>query len=105
MKENSSKEEILEELGPLIHDKLTFWDLVKIKLKHGDSDKLKLTYNLLDDYTLLYSNMSKLLENIVNQHSSSSSAASLINNKRLNFNQNSFSSRKVRQYVTSENSF
>ncbi len=47
---------------------MSFWDLVKLKLKYG-KNKLKTTYDIIDDYTLLYSNMSKLLEHFVTQHS------------------------------------
>jgi hypothetical protein len=61
----------VSELGPILSEKMSFWDLVKLKLKYG-KNKLKTTYDIIDDYTLLYSNMSKLLENFVKQHSTSS---------------------------------
>ncbi len=97
LKENSSRDEMLEEIGSLVHDKLTFWDLAKLKLKHGDNDKLKITYSLLDDYTLLYSNMSKLLESLVSQQSAPSSRpiSAIMSNKRFHFDEDSSVTRKV----------
>ena len=60
---------------------MSFWDLVKLKLKFG-KNKLKTTYDIIDDYTLLYSNMSKLLENFVKQHSTTSQATNQQNKVR-----------------------
>lgn len=58
----------MNEFGNILAEKMTFWDLVKLKLKHN-RNKLQQTYEIIDDYTLLYSNMSKLLEYFVKEHS------------------------------------
>ena len=70
LKAHSSVDELKYHLGASLHDKVSFWDLVQLKLKFSPtSQHLKTTYKLIDDYTLLYSNMSSLLETIVKEHS------------------------------------
>jgi len=69
LKSNSSVEEMVEEFGSELHDKISFWDLVNLKLKFSKNSQLKTTYEIIDDYTILYSNMSTLLESFVEEHS------------------------------------
>lgn len=70
LKSNSTVDEMIEEFGSELHDKISFWDLVKLKLKFSQNSQLKTTYDIIDDYTILYSNMSSLLESFVEEHSS-----------------------------------
>lgn len=60
-------DELVQRFGVALHDKLTFWDLVQLKLKHSPHNHLKTIYDIIDDYTLLYSNMSLLLERFANE--------------------------------------
>ncbi|CAF0739418.1 unnamed protein product [Brachionus calyciflorus] len=69
LKQNSTQEELIENFGSMLHDKISFWDLVQLKLRYSKSNHLKTTYEIIDDYTLLYSNMSALLERFVNEQS------------------------------------
>jgi hypothetical protein len=69
LKSNSNVEEMKEEFGSELHDKVSFWDLVNLKLKFSKNSQLKTTYEIIDDYTILYSNMSTLLESFVEEHS------------------------------------
>ena len=73
LKEHSTQEELVEQFSSTLHDKISFWDLVQFKLKYSKSNQLRTTYEIIDDYTILYSNMSALLEQIVNQHTNGSS--------------------------------
>jgi len=96
LKSHSTQEEILDEFGSQLHDKISFWDLVKLKLKFSKNTQLKTTYEIIDDYTVLYSNMSTLLESFVEEHSSSSSSslgAASAASKQLTFKKNENSSR------------
>ena len=70
LKSHSSLDEMLDQFGTALHDKISFWDLVQLKLKYSKKSELKTTYEIIDDYTLLYSNMSTLLEGFVKEHSS-----------------------------------
>lgn len=78
LKENSSQEELTEYFGSSLHDKLSFWDLVQLKLKYSNSNHLKTIYEIIDDYTKLYSNMSTLLERFVNEQSNINSLISKV---------------------------
>lgn len=78
LKENSSQEELTEYLGSTLHDKISFWDLVQLKLKYSKSNHLKTIYEIIDDYTKLYSNMSTLLERFVNEQSNINSLISKV---------------------------
>jgi hypothetical protein len=69
LKSHSTLDEIKTQFGSMLHDKITFWDLVEMKLKFTQGNQLKTTYEIIDEYTLLYSNMSTLLEKIVKEHS------------------------------------
>lgn len=78
LKENSSQQELTEYLGSSLHDKISFWDLVQLKLKYSKSNHLKTIYEIIDDYTTLYSNMSGLLERFVNEQSNINSLISKV---------------------------
>lgn len=65
---NSSVDEILDQFGSTLHDKISFWDLVQFKIKNSKKDQIKTIYEITDDYTKLYSNMSTLLEGFVKEH-------------------------------------
>ena len=69
LKSHSTLDELLEQFGSTLHNKISFWDLVQLKLKFSKTNMLKTTYEIIDDYTILYSNMSTLLEKIVSEHS------------------------------------
>jgi hypothetical protein len=66
LKVNSPTDELTNQFGSILHDKITFWDLAQLKLKHSKSNHLKTTYQIIDEYTILYSNMRTYLEKIVN---------------------------------------
>lgn len=78
LRENSSQDELTEYFGSSLHDKLSFWDLVQLKLKYSNSNHLKTMYEIIDDYTKLYSNMSTLLERFVNEQSNINSLISKV---------------------------
>jgi hypothetical protein len=82
LKSHSTLDELLEQFGSTLHNKVSFWDLVQLKLKYSKTNRLKTTYEIIDDYTLLYSNMSSLLEKIVNEHTESSSGKKNENSSR-----------------------
>jgi hypothetical protein len=69
LKNHSTIEELVDQFGAVLHDKITFWDLAQIKLKHTKTNHLKATYQIIDDYTVLYSNMRTYLEKFVNEQS------------------------------------
>ncbi len=70
LKAHSSTTEMLDQFGSLLHDKISFWDLVQFKIKHSkNKNELNTIYEITDDYTKLYSNMSTLLEGFVKEHS------------------------------------
>ena len=73
LKKHSTQDELIEQFGSTIHNRISFWDLVQLKLKFSKTNMLKTTYEIIDDYTILYSNMSTLLETIVNEHSTPNS--------------------------------
>ncbi len=77
LKSNSSVEEMKEEFGSELHDKVSFWDLVNLKLKFSKNSQLKTTYEIIDDYTILYSNMSTLLESFVEEHSTNTNKTTI----------------------------
>ena len=77
LKSHSTIDEIKSQFGSMLHDKITFWDLVELKLKFSQTNQLKTTYEIIDDYTMLYSNMSTLLEKIVKDHSKNGSNSNL----------------------------
>ncbi|RNA06226.1 hypothetical protein BpHYR1_032504 [Brachionus plicatilis] len=93
LKENSSQQELTEYLGSSLHDKISFWDLVQLKLKYSKSNHLKTIYEIIDDYTTLYSNMSGLLERFVNEQSNINSLIS----KSDNSSRSRSSSRNIRK--------
>ncbi len=67
---HSSTTEMLDNFGSALHDKISFWDLVQLKIKHSkNKNELNTIYEITDDYTKLYSNMSTLLEGFVKEHS------------------------------------
>ena len=78
LKKHSTLDELVEQFGSNLHNKISFWDLVQLKLKFSKTNMLKTTYEIIDDYTLLYSNMSTLLEKIVNEHSTTNSGKKVI---------------------------
>lgn len=100
LKNHSSKEEMMEHFGSALHDKISFWDLVQLKLKYSKVNHLKTTYEIIDDYTLLYSNMSALLERFVNEQSNFSLIGS---SKKIgdNSSRSRSSSRNYRKQSTS----
>lgn len=69
LKAHSSKDEMIDQFGVSLHDKISFWDLVQLKVKYSTKNELKTIYEITDDYTKLYSNMSTLLEGFVKEHS------------------------------------
>lgn len=105
LKANSSQEELIEHFGSALHDKISFWDLVQLKLKFSKVNHLKTTYEIIDDYTLLYSNMSALLERFVNEQSNFASLGlsglGLANKKVENSSRSRSSSRNLRKQSTS----
>ncbi len=76
LKSHSSLDEMLDQFGAILHDKISFWDLVQLKFKHSKKSEIKTTYEIIDDYTQLYSNMSSLLEGIVKEHSTNETQCS-----------------------------
>lgn len=70
LKSHTPVDELIHHFGASLHDKISFWDLVQLKLKFSQNNHLKTTYEIIDDYTVLYSNMSALLERYVNEQSS-----------------------------------
>lgn len=67
LKSHTPADELVQRFGSALHDKVSFWDLVQLKFKYSQNNHLKTTYEIIDDYTLLYSNMSALLERFVNE--------------------------------------
>lgn len=59
--------ELVQRFGAELHDKISFWDLVQLKLKHSPKNNLNTIYEIIDDYTLLYTNMSSLLERFASE--------------------------------------
>lgn len=80
-------DEMIEHFGSALHDKISFWDLVQMKIKHSKKAELKTVYEITEDYSTLYSNMSTLLEGFVKEHSqegtSSRSRSSSRNYRKL----------------------
>ncbi len=76
LKSHSSTEEMLDQFGSSLHDKISFWDLVQLKIKHSTKNEVKTIYEITDDYTKFYSNMSTLLEGFVMEHSQESNSRS-----------------------------
>ena len=85
LKTHSPLEELIEQFGAILHDKITFWDLAQIKLKHTKTNHLKATYQIIDDYTILYSNMRTYLEKFVNEQSTSNNNVNS-SSRKVNFN-------------------
>ena len=54
LKTHSSQEEILDEFGSQLHDKISFWDLVKLKLKFSKSTQLKTTYEIIGLFCFIF---------------------------------------------------
>lgn len=107
LKAHSTHDELIYQFGSVLHDKITFWDLAQLKLKYAKSNQLKTTYQIIDDYTVLYSNMRTYMEKVVNEQSSSSSSSlSLIpavnsSRKSDNSSRSRSSSRNPRKQSTS----
>lgn len=73
LKVNSSTDEIVKNFGSMLHDKLTFWDLARMKLENSQKNRLDTTYEILDDYSTLYNNINELLVTIVDEEDKKSS--------------------------------
>jgi hypothetical protein len=84
-------DELISQFGAILHDKISLWDLVQLKLKFSQKSQIKTTYEIIEDYTVLYSNVSNLLERIVEEHSSEN--LSLSNRKSENSSRSRSSSR------------
>jgi hypothetical protein len=81
LRTHTPADELVQRLGAEMHDKITFWDLVQLKLKYSPANShLKTIYDIIDDYTLLYSNMSSLLERFANEQTFNCN----IGNKKVN---------------------
>lgn len=91
LKTHCTLDELINQFGAILHDKISFWDLVQLKLKFSQKSQIKTTYEIIEDYTVLYSNVSSLLERIVEEHSSES--LSLSNRKSENSSRSRSSSR------------
>ena len=85
LKSHSSKEEMLDQFGTALHDKISFWDLVQFKIKNSKKNELKTIYEITDDYTTLYSNMSTLLEGFVKEHSQEGGTSSRSRSSSRNY--------------------
>ena len=94
LRTHSTVDELVDQFGSILHNKITFWDLAQLKLKYSrPNNHLKTTYQIIDDYTVLYSNMRTYLERFVNDQASTSGSAAL--SASNNSNIGSSSSRKV----------
>lgn len=85
LKDHSSKDEMIDQFGASLHDKISFWDLVQLKIKHSTKNELKTIYEITDDYTKLYSNMSTLLEGFVKEHSAQETSTSRSRSSSRNY--------------------
>jgi len=83
LRTHTPADELVQRFGAELHDKVSFWDLVQLKLKYSPNNHLKTIYEIIDDYTLLYSNMSALLERFANEQTFNSNIGN--SNKKVGF--------------------
>lgn len=77
-------DELIQRFGDQLHDKISFWDIVQLKLKNSSQNHLSTIYEIIDDYTRLYTNMSSLLERFANEQTLNNLSSN--SNKKVSLN-------------------